>query len=939
MRRWRLRRIVVACAAITLLTHCGDNRRSDIWIHVPPDLATGAQYAVDDLAADLGRITNKRVATTRLNGPACKDGEIHILMLGHEHDAYGRRAPSPLDDQEYTIHERRCGKTGREITLRGGGLMSAQWAVYELLEQLGVRYFHPEQTFYPETAQWPADPIDVDRKPRLFLRSMHAHRTHPIELSAPTYLGDLDMAAYQKRWIDWNVKMRQTEVDGWDSQRIGNYAYERGFPRGAGFNLLNTQQGGRPLLDPDDPRPESQQIADAIDARMVPVNGLPDVSRFGFQFNPSEFTEADHQKTVNRLNFITNYITEHYPGVDIQTIYHGTHEEPGPLGPTFFQLSELAPPALSVETHTLMFYDLERPAAGIYGNDSFADMLAWIRKEAPIRRIIHYPESSWWLTFDEPVPLYLAPVTLEARQHDLDLLEPLLSENEDQKTGVWGHHIFTSGQEWGYWLIDYCVAQMDWDLSVTYHDCEADFTSHLAHGDQIQAVLDEVTTRQITDMRDPEILRFLVGSDDETEAAADVGILFHPLPPPPASVLGWSDEEVAKLEQSSLTPLRKMVTDYDAWADRVEATLPDQSPQALPLASEIRDGLRIFARRAEHAVTVYQTVLDLRAAIQAGDAAAIDTAKTGVNAARAITEKARTIVERREADYRYPPALTIDGDEPGTPGAVENATIYPYRYLSRTHRMFYWTRPDDQISAMFGDGLELVSVSRRIFTQPTAIDVTVLADDAQSLTMDWGDGSAVETTLTPHTYGAEGFYRWTLEVIRTSGILRQEDDAVACTRRMAFAKGSIKVVEPSGATLVEGLLPGFVVGLGDDGTPFMAIGRIDGSDPVSAKDAVWRRDRSGMTSGPADMDITLNNIGELTVYGAIITVADGSGPTDRRLSISGELSTDEIVATLVSVGGFDEMGAKQIVADVLGYTVDTLPARVTFQTDAVGAEE
>ena len=30
---------------------------------------------------------------------------------------------------------------------------------------------------------------------------------------------------------------------------------------------------------------------------------------------------------------------------------------------------------------------------------------------------MHYPEASWWLTFDLPVPLYLAPVTLGPKEY------------------------------------------------------------------------------------------------------------------------------------------------------------------------------------------------------------------------------------------------------------------------------------------------------------------------------------------------------------------------------------------------------------------------------------------------------------------------------------------------------------------------------------------
>src|SRR5690606_22153022 len=133
-----------------------------------------------------------------------------------------------------------------------------------------------------------------------------------------------------------------------------------------------------------------------------------------------------------------------------------------------------------------------------------------------------------------------------------------------------------------------------------------------------------------------------------------------------------------------------------------------------PFVREVYDGLRVFSLRARHAVVVYEAALALRQALLAADLDAVNAAYTGVEEARALTESARAHVRSREADYRYPPALTIAGDEPGSEGAIENRSVYPYRYLSRTHRLFYWTRPDEQLAALFGEGLDLVTPSRRV---------------------------------------------------------------------------------------------------------------------------------------------------------------------------------------------------------------------------------
>ena len=280
-----------------------------------------------------------------------------------------------------------------------------------------------------------------------------------------------------------------------------------------------------------------------------------------------------------------------------------------------------------------------------------------------------------------------------------------------------GHHLFTSGQEWGYWLIDYCVAQMVWDLEVTHRRCLDDFAGQLARGSEVAAVLAEVEARQRTDLRDPERLRFLVGSDEEVEAAAGVGIPFHPLPPAPAELMDWDEAAVAQLRERSLRPLAALAADYHAWANRIEGLLPMQSRQQAPWVRELRDGLRIFALRAEHAVAVYEGALLVR---EQRRQPAPDRKRLGkaLGRARALTEAARQVVRRREADYRYQTSLSIAGGERGTPDALPNRTVYPYRYLARTHRLHYWTRPDEQLArlvrrALSDSGQPLVAEGQR----------------------------------------------------------------------------------------------------------------------------------------------------------------------------------------------------------------------------------
>jgi len=844
------------------------------------DLPAGMRLAIEDLRADVAHWGG--AVSVQEPGPArCVPGELRLAVASPGPAAGAGASPSdiPLGAQEYVIHERRCG-SGRRVVLAGGSLLAGQWAVYDLLQRLGIRYFHPEQTYYPPNPAWPAAPLDVREHPAFRDRSMHVHGDHPVDLSPPRELGGLPMADYQRRWIDWNVKLRQTLVDGgFDPTLVGSYAYDRGFPRVVGLNLANAQQGGRPVLDPQSARPENPQIAAAIDRLLAPVAGLPAVSMLTVNFSPSEFTTADEDKTVGRLTFVSSYVATQHPGVRLFTINHGTHQEPTPKRRVrFFDLPQFAPPAMGVLVHPLMLYDLERPAAGVYGNADFSHLQRWMRAESARRPIVYYPESSWWLTFDQAVPLFLAPATLEARQWDLDWIAPLRADRDSATAGVVGHHLFTSGQEWGYWLIDYCVARAVWDPAFTQSRCLDDFTAALAGGAEIRAVLRAVQERQAREVRDPEILRFLVGSDTEIETAERLGLHFHPLPPAPADVVGWDDAQVESLRRHSLQPLAAIAAAYHDLADRVEALLPRQSTAQAPWAREIRDGLRAYALRAEHAVAIYDGALAVRAAARAGTQPDATALARALSHARALTEAARVVVRRRESDYRYPPALTIAGDERGTPGALANRTIYPYRYLSRTHRMFYWTRPDEQLA-------ELVRAERG-----------------------------------PEARGQP-----------------PGDDGSRDGQRIRFARGSLRVQSPEPARRLEGLLPGLEARLGDDGAPFLELSATERGVASGVVPTAWRAERNGSRAGPADLALALGNVGDLIVRDARVEVDTASTPgSNAQLTIRGQLKIDEIVDLMVKAGGFERNGARVVLAVTLGFLPGRLPESFPIALHAEG---
>ena len=74
--------------------------------------------------------------------------------------------------------------------------------------------------------------------------------------------------------------------------------------------------------------------------------------------------------------------------------------------------------------------------------------------ENRLRETWFWPESAYWVAFDNSVPLLLLPY-LQARHDDMRTMETI---------GLPGHLTFSSGWEWGYWLTDWSLARWSWSF-------------------------------------------------------------------------------------------------------------------------------------------------------------------------------------------------------------------------------------------------------------------------------------------------------------------------------------------------------------------------------------------------------------------------------------------------------------------------------------------
>lgn len=898
---------------------------------VSPDAPEAVVWSAQDLVHYLGAM-GLEAALERSEDAALRDcvtGAGRVVMLGEGLEVPRWNTPrAELTEQSWRIDELRC-EGGARIELAGRGLLGRQFAAYAWLHALGVRFFHPEDEFVPDSPMWPDEPLVVEKTPPFRANSVSLHLTHPLELGDAYRLGKEEYYPEVKRYIDWGIKnFASLGSLGVGSGELADYGRRRGFPRTAGFSLHNQQQGANAIIDPDDPRSEEEQIAAAIDARMGnDPNDYPEY--FDFTFNPSEFTEIPDTDAVRQLTFIADYLAENYPRTIVLTTNHPTAGEPtATYGVRYYDLPQFAPSNLGVKMHTVMFYDLFRPAP-VYGNTDFHFIYDFMVQEYRKRRLWYFPEAAWWLTFDLAVPLYL-PITVEARDRDLQNLAFML------EGGLDGHRVFGTGHEWGYWQNEYCSLRMAADLDYRWKDCFADVALPTGEAaDVLVDVLEDLVVLQERDfIYDAELLAYLVGTDPETEIAASVGIVFHPLPPSPQAIMRWSLAEVDRFRARIEPALRRMDRDYAALVARLRAVEHLVPQRGRPWFDEILDGIEVSGLRARHAWQVYGAVVTLREARLRFDDKLVARSHALLADARATTQDAIGVIRRREAGYRYQPIERSIGG--GTQGNEdENWTVYKYRYLNRTHTGYFYTRIDDLAAEVLAGSGDAVEIADTLLALGESLELRVVDTGIDTLHADFGDGQSQEGVHIQHTYAQPGLYAAELTASRDGAPLRIDLPVASLPGEERATGFSGTVVEPEGAALIEPVLPALVVGRLDEerlvlGYDVTGQGHV-GLERWVVLDAV---DTTSLESAPADLVVPIVNRSDGRAI-ASIAVVEGvlEQPEPTRLMVRGQLVTDDVIDALVAIGGFDERGAREIVAATLGYTAQTLPDHVAFAAE------
>ncbi len=869
------------------------------------------------------------------------------------------------------------------VFMDGNTMLAQQYSVYEVLRRLGVRFFHPEEEFVPERSLNDLRTLalrptalhreGVDYVPDFAWRSWSFHSSHPLEHLESFSDGDvpIDEARNVNRWIVKNFGNRfrglgrgvsSEESRARRGAELERLRTEMGFPRGTGITLHNEQQGASAEIDPSRPVPVQQQIEELVESKLAAV---PDAQWFGIHFGPTEFTTTPDEETVQWINWAGTKALELRPDIDVQINVHITGSQPTPnfddqgcpvgtnpdgLG-DYYDLAFHTDPRLGVSVHTVMFYPLQGDAR-VYNQRSFAHKLCLMeRASAQGRPMQWFPEGSWWLSFDNSVPVYL-PLYIDTRKQDIELTEHLLESRG--RGSLRSHRMFNSGHEWGYWQQDYAVGLWGWNVDAAMVDvlgemfdplCSFDAWGGCSARTDAIVILEELMEHQrelFLERKDWQgrpggVFTYFAGEDQGDEIAAASGFEFRPVRVPFSTVRRW-DEEALRTFEADLDALDESAALHHEWADRLEALDVPTSGQSW--LHEVVDGVRINALRAEHAASLYRAVVEhRRAELEERPAAATEAFER----AEAALVDAELVIGRREAAYRYPAEQVYGGGlTPDT--SVPNGTTYGYRVHTKTHLLTYWHNRQDQVAVLLGggslDGPQAVSFEDAIAS--VGAPLALAWPDAADLR---GEISIGEYSVGPEDdrleFGEEPGYFAVQGQLDAGGTPVLVAGAVVRSDTLGETEvGGLQLDEPVAplaqtalAFVVPPIRWAWVPGAVTLGYDLDDDGAITHEHVQRA--AVERQDGDAFVSEPVELSIPVERSGgsllQIRVEGAVLEGSVTKGSFADAIDVAGEIRVDDLVTVLIEIGGFDEAGALSTLSDILAFDPASPPTTVPLR--------
>lgn len=578
--------------------------------------------------------------------------------------------------------------------------------LYGLLqEQLWFSFYHPKKTIIPQLRYWPlTESFYWHAKARFDKKGFHLHTMHPLELTEALLNVDFPNGKAEiKTYIDWLARNQQNYMEfcvlnSIDTARWGDYmreivdyAHSKGILMGIDISLNMQQQKAFCLYKGKwlSKKSKQAQISQNLQSLCRAAWDVVNMEMSGTEFSAGNVSEREE------LRFFVQDIVEKQYKAKLMGRQHvvkpenmrtgdknkDAHREVTPPA----QFSGLKDNARGLLVHTVMFYSLFDKETPVYENQNFSHLLASLSTQQAKRETWYYPESAYWVTFDNSVPLFLTPY-LNARLKDIEQLDSM---------GLKGHITFSSGWEWGYWLIDWSIARWSWRHEINGTDeinTPTQYVGDLFRREKIVTVFARLTAVQQKYLKDRQLIRYLCPSSVTDEMPNVFGLNMEFQPRPERSYKWWRYQA----PYDSVMSFKRKIELLDTFAQQTENLLEDfskeeliiskYSPELQPIVSELGLAFKITGLRARHRARLLTYLLNKRLA-KLGKISPVDN-KTHLDKAVAIRTQAKEVVQEMEKRYKYP-LEWIASKKP-------NSTCYDFGYLYLVSNLQLWEREEEQ---------------------------------------------------------------------------------------------------------------------------------------------------------------------------------------------------------------------------------------------------
>jgi hypothetical protein len=708
---------------------------------LPPGLAQ-RPWHWRPLLKELGRQARRPVKLLPPEAKA-KRGELVLRLL----------PGGPAGAGGYALELQAEGQ-GAALRLQAHDPLGWGYACHRAMAWTGWRAIHHRRPVGPRpsndgTTTWPAlgarEAWSPDKAFRV--RAFAPHLYHPCALSLAVHRPGAESLAEVESYLDWLVAGRQNtavflllELDApnryWPQpylnrpheawlrphwQAIASACHRRGLRALANVALANYVSRNAHAIPPGQAIAQNYLLAGArawfgpglaeaalASARATTRPALTSaIDRWlaagwdGLVWNlgTSEFSPTDGPLTLAWLEDASAHMAAHWPG---KSLAANSHVPLRPwsqeLGESYYNLLRFAPTSVGSWSHTVQAYGLTDPAP-VYGGQDFAHKLRLLAAASPAREDLYYPETSYWVSNDASVPLFL-PVYALNRAHDAVVLRRLPHLD--------GWATFTTAWEGGYWLNDWLSAELSarpraglaahleallrpWAQAALPAQLLLKAWMELEQGELIEGGLirdlqgfDALSEFGAAARHTPLLRHLLEGTNNIPERTRLAALLQAP----PQERLAWA--------KGPWQRLKAFASASEALTRAWWGLAPSVPLEWQEVHAELGWAMRLTHLRAQQIAALQEAVLaeaeGRHASTPAQGLAAMAQRQAAWERAQACTKQAWRAVRQAERFYRDPPEVAY--------GRAQGPTMWNDRLMTPVHEGRYWRHSLDEVAQL-----------------------------------------------------------------------------------------------------------------------------------------------------------------------------------------------------------------------------------------------